>query len=41
LEKTQVEEREVKETLKALQQNFKIVDITLTRVMEEMKNAVV
>ncbi len=41
LEKTQVEEKEVKQTLKVLQQNFMIVDGTFTRVVEEMKNATI
>jgi hypothetical protein len=41
LENTQEEEKEAKETLKALQQNFAIMDGTLTQMVEEMKNAVV
>ncbi len=39
--KTQEEEKEAKETLKALQQNFVIMDCTLTQVVEEMKNAII
>ncbi len=39
MEKTQKEEKEARETLKALQQNFLIMDCTLTQVVEEMKNA--
>jgi hypothetical protein len=41
LENTQEEEKEVRETLKALQQNFAIMDGTLTQMVEEMKNAAV
>jgi hypothetical protein len=41
LGKTQEEEKEAKETLKALQQNFVIMDCTLTQVVEEMKNAII
>jgi len=41
LENTQEEEKEVRETLKALQQNFAIMDGTLNQMVEEMKNATV
>jgi hypothetical protein len=36
-----VEETEIRETLKAPQYNFVIVDNTFTQVAEEMKNVVV
>ncbi len=39
LEKSQKEEKETREILKVMEQNFTIVDGTLTWVVEEMKNA--
>ncbi len=36
-----MENKEARETLKALQQNFAIINDTFTQMVEEMKNAIV
>jgi hypothetical protein len=41
LENIQEEEKEARETLKALQWNFAIVDGTVTQMVEEMKNVTI
>jgi hypothetical protein len=41
LENIQEEEKEARETLKALQWNFAIVDGTVTQMVEEMKNVII